>query len=505
MMKKTAITILTFSLLWLAGCSTAAYKDYNQSIADTQSQLHDSQQNYATPTPVKTEKGIYASTNPIHEEHTPAWMKTKVALHGKNLPLSFYLSKVATKAHIDVNYADDVNANKNLSVNYSGTIQGLLQHLRAQTGYSYHLNDSHDLVWSAKVTRTFDISFMPGSTDYTVGGTAQSGQQSGSGGSGQQTQQFGSLTSANNEYSNLKGQLSIWKDLKATLNDLKSKAGKVVVSEATTTVTAYDYPHNIAMMAKYLQRLNKSLSRQVALQVKVVEVDLNKGFNYGIDWGLIRKVLDVRLGIQGNSANSVSLKSLGENSYTAGFILKGQSGGALEGSSMLINALKQQGRVSVDTEPRVVTLNNQVAEIGINKLQGYLASVSETVGGQGDLSTESLNPGVVKTGFSLYVLPKIKDNKVYLQISSDISRLNNIQNISSGSGDSSRSIQVPNVNEKLFNQRSLVSSGNTLVIAGFKQLENQTGKTEIASVPSGEGGSKVNMETIFLITPTVLG
>ena len=47
-------------------------------------------------------------------------------------------------------------------------------------------------------------------------------------------------------------------------------------------------------------------------------------------------------------------------------------------SQFLFNALSQQGKVSIATEPTVVTTNNQVASINITQTRGYLAKIENT-------------------------------------------------------------------------------------------------------------------------------
>ena len=67
-------------------------------------------------------------------------------------------------------------------------------------------------------------------------------------------------------------------------------------------------------------------------------------------------------------------------------------------------------------------------------------------------------------------------------------------------------IYAPIVDEKRFNQRTLVPSGSTLVLAGFKKMSNTANKNTILGVDSlgGYGGTQTNVETIILITPTII-
>src|SRR5205823_3858044 len=99
--------------------------------------------------------------------------------------------------------------------------------------------------------------------------------------------------------------------------------------------------------------------------------------------------------------------------------------------TILFNALSQQGKTSVVSEPRVVCLNNQVAVVRIVQQNGYVASIQNTslagsTGGSGGTTnvgtvTSQVTPGTVITGLTLYILPKIMQDKIYMQVNADLS------------------------------------------------------------------------------------
>lgn len=187
----------------------------------------------------------------------------------------------------------------------------------------------------------------------------------------------------------------------------------------------------------------------------------------------------------------------------------------MTGVTALINFLQQQGKVSVVTEPRIVCLNNQVGTIRIVTQQGYLASIQNTtVAGAGGATnpsiTSQLTPGTVVTGLTLYILPKILGDKVYLQVNADISNFVTLQNFSSSvntTGNNSASqIQAPVITQKQFNQRSVIGSGDTLILSGFRQANNTTGAMQFFNSTDlgGRGAEQKDSETIVLITPIIL-
>ncbi|TAK79401.1 MAG: hypothetical protein EPO11_00105 [Gammaproteobacteria bacterium] len=147
--------------------------------------------------------------------------------------------------------------------------------------------------------------------------------------------------------------------------------------------------------------------------------------------------------------------------------------------------------------------------------QGYLASVQNTTlsGGSSEGSTSvnntvtsQLTPGSITTGLTLYILPKILKENIYIQINADISTSNGFTNASSGTGPNSTSIQVPNVSQKHFSQRSMIKSGDTLILSGFRQVVNVARANQFLTSQAlgGKGSSQITKETIILITPIVL-
>jgi len=314
------------------------------------------------------------------------------------------------------------------------------------------------------------------------------------------------LTQSNQSSSLQASNLSIWNDLEKTLNQLKSKEGQIMVSESTTTVTVRDHVQNVAAMAKYIKSLNALLSREVLVRVTVLEVELDDAFSAGVNWGLVSKVLQQRIVIGGNMATDAQVIG---NASSSGSSLQGATLTIGENSQTIINALGQQGKVRVVTQPQVVTMNDQVASIRITQNTGYLQSVSTTVFDNN--ATSALTPGSITDGFILYVLPKIQDNRVYMQISSSLSTLEGIttqtnQPTGATSNSSYQTIQTPTISDKQFNQRSVIDSGATLVIAGYKQLKDQTAQSSFFGVDQlgGKGSNSQNIQTLVLITPTIL-
>jgi type IVB pilus formation R64 PilN family outer membrane protein len=516
--KQTGLLFLTFVFV-LTGCQTPAlYNQTTDNVAVTQQRAHaalaKSDQAGTLPPPLLVNQGLYVDKTPVSLAKDPAWLKRPIILHGETLPFSYFSRTVVgnTGRTIMIHYQVGLDATLKTSINYSGTIKGALDILAAKTGFVYTINGSH-IYWQAFVTKTFDVAFMPGGTEYMMGKSSGGSSTSSSGGGGGSGGTSTGIIddSASSQYSSLKGTLSVWKDLETTIRELLSTEGKVVVSEATTQVTVRDKPSNVALVANYVANLNSSLARQVLVKVEILQVQLESDFNYGINWSIVETAFGgSQLVLNANYGTPVSIISLsGAPTPTGGLQIANHTTGV----TLLINALKQQGRVAVVTEPRVVCLNNQVSALRIVNQNGYLASVQNTSFGGGSSTgnstgnsvTSQITPGTLVTGLTLYVLPKIMGNKVLMQVNADITNNLGFQNISSG-GATPTTIQVPNVTQKQFNQRSVIGSGDTLILAGFKQIQNQTGAMQLldSQALGGKASQQLNTETIILITPIIL-
>jgi type IVB pilus formation R64 PilN family outer membrane protein len=460
---------------------------------------------------VEVNSSYYVSPNTIDlQDPQSAWLNRKINVQAQDLPLDFVLARILRNTGANVEFQTGMNSSKPITISYYGTIKGALDRIASILNVAYRVKGKQ-IYWEAFVTRTYDVSFMPGTSNYSVGKT--SGTSSGSSGS---TAASGTVVNAqlgSDEFSNLTGQLSVWKDLAEALNQLKSTDGKVMVSESTTTVTVYDHPSNVAAITNYINQLNNDLSRQVVLQVQVLEVTLSKNFAFGIDWNSVQHYMNTSITEKGSLFDATNVSGVVSNGASTTALSSFGIGSAA--TTTFINALGQQGRVSVVTQPRVVTMNNQVAEVLITRDTAYLQSVSTTITGTSGTATTSLTPGVVTDGLTLHLLPKIQGNKVFLEISSNLvtlTSLNTINNkgVAPGTADNTadfEQIQIPTLAQKQFNQRTVITSGSTLVIAGYQQISNQNSRAQYFGIQllGGRGAEKGNTQTIVLITPTIIG
>jgi type IVB pilus formation R64 PilN family outer membrane protein len=393
-----------------------------------------------------------------------------------------------------------VAASKPLSTSYSGAVSGFLDMVAANYGIFWKM-EGRGVRFLLNESRTFRIKALPGDTQLTslVTIASNSSGTSGSGASGSATTSTSTATGTNAAGVTFSG-LSVWGGIESSVRQLLTPlTGRVAVSPSTGTISVTDTPRVLERVEQFIKDQNASLSRQVAVNVRVLSVEVSDSEDYGINWNAVYNNLSSNVAFKISSTMPVS-------SDAAQFVLQtstpsGNSWGAASGA--IISALSTQGRVSELTSANLVTLNNQPAPVNIGRQVSYLASSSTTLTSTAG-STTSLQAGQVQTGFSMVLLPHIVDGKeVLLQASVNLSSLLGLPTITSGGS----SIQSPDVSTSNFIQRVRINSGDTLVIAGFDQeklsaVAAGVGNADNAAMGSRRTSGKRNI-LVIIIQPTV--
>jgi type IVB pilus formation R64 PilN family outer membrane protein len=381
-----------------------------------------------------------------------------------------------------------------------GDLKGLLDMGAARFGVSWKY--AHGVIEFHHIdTRTFQISAVPGDSALSanVGSGSSSGGEGGAPAGGAGTSGNGAGTTQNAQSTAVRSQLSVFSSLEKSVGAMLSPHGAVVSSPATGTLTVTDTPSILSRVEKFIERENRTLSKQVMINVTVLAVSLAEEDNYGLNWDAVYNDLFRRYGIRNTFG-------AGQNStqFSAGIL--NTSGSKFAGSSMIINALSTQGKVRKETSASVATLNHQPVPVQVARQTSYLKSSQTTISANVGSST-SLTPGIVTSGFTMTVLPNLLDNgTVMLQFSTDISTLRRINTVSSTGGNNGSQIQTPEVDTRNFLQRVAMKSGQTLVVSGFEQMEGSVDR-QGTGVPNnyllgGGVGARSNKEIIvILVTP----
>lgn len=355
-----------------------------------------------------------------------------------------------------------IASSKPMSATYTGSIEGFLDLVAANYGIFWKM-EGRAIRMLLTDSRTFRIKALPGDTQMSSQITMSSNSTGGTTGTGTTGATTGTTasTGANTAGVAFSG-LSVWGGIESSIRQLLTPVtGKVAVSPSTGTISVTDTPRVLERVAEFVREQNDALGRQVAVNVRVLSVEVSDSEDYGVNWDAVYKNLSSNVAFNLKTQMPVSSSAAQFVLQTAG----NTTGGWNAASGAILSALSTQGKVSELTSANLITLNNQPAPVNVGRQISYLASSSTTLAATAG-STTTLQPGQVQTGFSMVVLPHIVDGReVLLQTSVNISSLLQLSTITSNGS----SIQSPDVSTSNFIQRVKIRSGDTLVIAGFDQ------------------------------------
>ncbi|PIT73032.1 hypothetical protein [Limnohabitans sp. B9-3] len=370
----------------------------------------------------------------------------------------------------------DKELSNTFELNYSGTVTGLLDYIAIRAGLQWQHQQGR-ITFSRVVTRSVPVKAL-------AGGLKTSGAVSMGGGM--------TATAA--------AESDVWPMLEATLKNLVSPRGRIQVDSKNGTVTVTDALHNVNTVAKFLDKQNDTMLRQIVLDVEVLQIDLKQEHASGIDWSVVSRGLGGALSL--NAPGSVGVFS-GSTGGSVGAAISRNDGGSVKA---LVNALEQYGRVTSTYSTVVATTNRQPVPLGVQSSESYLAQVTAGASNAvtGAATGATLTPGTVSTGFSMVLMPVIMDsNRVLIESTLQVSALRELKDFSSGSGATLNRIQLPSVDSYSTMQRINVASGDTMVMSGFERETNLRDENDMVRgvVPGSRRGKSSKQSTVILITP----
>ncbi|MBV1776370.1 pilus (MSHA type) biogenesis protein MshL [Burkholderiaceae bacterium DAT-1] len=261
-------------------------------------------------------------------------------------------------------------------------------------------------------------------------------------------------------------RMDFWGDFSSAIHAIvgEGEGRKVVVNPQTGVIVVRALPSELASVEAFIRASRLALERQVILEAKIMEVQLNNQFQAGINWAAFGHSSNPGTGFSGGMLQAgVSTSNTGA---TTGSALTGMAGKTLTNAttgslfgvvfqsnnfSAVLAMLEQQGKVNVLSSPRIAALNNQPAVLKVGTDDFFVTNVSTTTTtGTATTSTPSVTLQPFFSGISLDVTPVIDtDKQVTLHVHPSISQVSTVnQQINLGSqGTISLPLASSNVSE----------------------------------------------------------
>ncbi|OQX19897.1 MAG: pilus (MSHA type) biogenesis protein MshL [Desulfobulbaceae bacterium A2] len=278
------------------------------------------------------------------------------------------------------------------------------------------------------------------------------------------------------------------------------------------TVTAP--PRLIAKVEDYVNRLQKEMFRQVAIEAKILEVYLQDNSRIGLDWtkALKNTVITgtVNFGAGGQVYPWIPSTSPTEESTTR-FVSK-VSVNAFDFTTML-NALEEQGDTKILANPKLTVLNGQPAVISVGKNISYIESITGTENPVTGAVTYTVKVDRVVEGVALGVVPSIIDKKTVVMHLTPITTDLIDDEIPYETFGNNLKVGLPKVGIKEMSTMVQVGNGEMLIIGGLiDKIEGKTsnmlpGVSKIPLVKYLFGFEEKIMqrrELVILLTPKII-
>ncbi len=323
------------------------------------------------------------------------------------------------------------------------TVPEVMAMVRSVYGYPFkRIGDSYQVFPNAMHTRLFTVDYLsvvrngrsrvhsaPGRL--TGGGgsggndntdTKKSGTQEGKGGEKDTTLGSTVITSHESDF---------WAELRQALEVIVGAEGgrRLAINSQTGMVMVHAMPDELRAVEEYLAASQLSANRQVILEARILEVELNDGFQSGINWATLQQSggttysggmlnggsIFSGAGVGANATNPVTMTPTANPFPWPGATdaFGGVFGLAINSAdfSGFIELLSTQGDVHVLSSPRVSTVNNQKAVIKVGADEFFVTGMSTTyqdVNGQ-QVPSVTVELDEFFSGVALDVTPQVSD------------------------------------------------------------------------------------------------
>ncbi len=267
--------------------------------------------------------------------------------------------------------------------------------------------------------RIFDLDFLSSvqGSKFKVGGDVLGG--------GTSTGQEGVLTPLSGSFE-IGGQVEasvtdIYDNLEEQITERIGDEGSIYLNRQTGTLAVRTRPRTLEEIGHYIQALKEKYTRQVLIEARILEVELNQAHELGIDWGRLQATISEDRLRQGGALFNLKT-DLTENGLLYGL----RFSNPYYDMSAVFRALEEFGRVHSLSNPRLKAMNGQSAMISVGRSVSYLRSLeTEQTAGEGLSSTNvSVEISSIFDGVLLGVTPVIEKNKTVnlhlLPIKSDL-------------------------------------------------------------------------------------
>jgi MSHA biogenesis protein MshL len=478
-----------------------------------------------------------------------------------NVPAQQFFRSIVSGTRYNILVHPDVSGS--ITANLKDvTLQETLDAVREMYGYDYRIEGTRISIKPLTMqTKMFRVNYLVGNrrgvSNLRVSSTSVQNavNQNGNQGNNQNSQNGNQGNNQNNPNGQMQNQVEstdvsttsntdFWGDLKTSIEAIvgsKDGGRSVVVSPQSGVFVIRAMPDELRNVDAYLKATQLAVDRQVILEAKILEVELNDSFQSGVNWASFASIKSghdnrvsggviapgaslTPLPFGGGQPGTIADRSTGL-SASSGFSLSNAAatagsmfGLAVQTSNFaaLISFLETQGTVHVLSSPRVAAVNNQKAVLKIGTDEFFVTGVTTNTNATaaGTTTTPSVTLQAFFSGVVLDVTPQIDEKgNILLHVHPSVSQVSTVNKaVSLGAAGN---LNLPLAASATSELDSIVrgSNGQVVAIGGLMRQSSTSDNSQVpvaGSVPvlgTLFGAKKrVNQkrELVVLIKPTIV-
>ena len=284
-----------------------------------------------------------------------------------------------------------------------------------------------------------------------------------------------------------KVQYSDPKQVAEILGKYLSRYGKATALNDRRMIVVEDTPEFIEKAQKILQELDAQ-PKQIMIEAKVLEVKLDDGEIYGVDWSKV-------FGSSGGTRGTIGTSGLAAGSALLGPRQAGMFFSIVNKNlDIFLEAQTTRNRVRTLSTPKLLALENQEARVSIGDSTGY--KVTTTIN---QVTTESIE--FLESGVILRVTPSVdQQGRILLKVHPEVS-------------SATLNAGIPSKKSTEVTTELLSEDGQAVFIGGLIKKTSSNSKTGVPILGNLPGlgrlfsstGESVNVtETVVILTPTII-
>lgn len=229
---------------------------------------------------------------------------------------------------------------------------------------------------------------------------------------------------------------------------------RIGVDKPSNTLIIFAPPGRWMQLQRILSEIDRT-PRQILIEASILEVTLNRDFEFGVDWSVLSKDVEITSinsgGGIGPSSPGLSVTFLSNNIDAA------------------VHALGARTAVEVVSAPKIIALDSRTARLQVGD---QVPVVTQAAQSRNDSNAALVNTVEYRsTGIILNVTPRVTgDNQLVLEVS---------QEVSSVAKTATSGIDSPTIQQRRFESALVLHDGGTVALGGLISTTRSTGSTGV--------------------------